>query len=346
MPTSTKKKSPARKSPPTKKPAVKKAAPKKAAPKKAAAKKKPAAKKPAPAKKPVEAKDEPVKVYTLAELGARHGEASEAEVMGLLDQDREELRALGATVATPRIETDAARIYGRISDVWRARSAEQRKALVGLSEDLLRIAVAAARRGSELHTARTEAIEKTSAELRRDSAEADTLRAQGLARREQIHRSLRFIAGGDRTRLADVKTAYGLSEDNKQLGASLKALAGLGRSFLGDSKVRSRAGLVGVGEPFLEAVEQLAEQLARAPLTTGVRAKGEIEQPLVDLWDGVNLVLLKHVLAAWEAARSLDPTLPSLYPISLQGVGPFRRASSAKPAAPSDAPRPPSPPAK
>ena len=51
------------------------------------------------------------------------------------------------------------------------------------------------------------------------------------------------------------------------------------------------------------------------------REDAAVSQAEVDLWDGVNLLLLECILDLFEAAHALEPSVPRLLPLVLRRGG-------------------------
>lgn len=81
-------------------------------------------------------------------------------------------------MATSRIDKDAARLYGKAADLFDRATEEQLDALVGVSRDMLRIAVWAAYQGSRRWEAREKGMAKAGASKQARSGQAEAVRAQ------------------------------------------------------------------------------------------------------------------------------------------------------------------------
>ena len=331
---STAKKSTAKKST-AKKPAPKKPAPKKSASKKPTSKrpvskkpvpkkpvpKKPASKKPVPKKPARPIQEQPV-TYTLSELAVRYGTASEAEIFSYVTRDRTELIADGADVATSRIETDCARLYGLAGDFYARADARQQRALRGFGEELLRIAIFAARHGQELAEARRRDKSSEAGRQAQRQDMAQTLRQSAVARRDQLTALLRLAAGGNAALEADIDRRIGRIASPELLSQALDALSELGRRFLksGDAALKLRAGRAGLDAAYLDETGTLSRRIAtELKSADAAREQTGVVQAEVDLWDGVNLFLIERIIELFEVAHAIEPTVPRLVPLSLRG---------------------------
>jgi hypothetical protein len=333
-----------------KKSAPKKSAPKKSVPKKSAAKKaapkESAVKRAAPRKSSPRETAAPVyeepTTYTLSELVDRFGSATEAEIFACVTGDRAGLIADGAEVATSRIETDCARLYGLAGDFYEKADGRQKQALRGFSEDLLRMAAFAARRGQELAEARRLDGERGADRQAQRQGAAYVLRQSAVARRDQLAALLRLASGGNAELLADIERRIGRIASPELLAQALSELGALGRRFLksGDAALRQRAASAGLDAAFLDDTEALARRVpTELKAAAAARESSPVAQSEVDLWDGVNLFLLERILELFEVARAIEPTVPRLLPISLRGW--FGRAVKSR--APNAPPAPPTP---
>ena len=278
--------------------------------------------------------------YTLASLVARAGDASLDEVdaflEGLTDDD---LVFDGAKVATSRVTTDCARLYGIASDFWLHATPAQRALLAAVSTDRLRISIWSAAQG-----------ESTEAELAAQAGGAAVTQAAGakasaalrktaLDRRDQLDRALIALAGRDAALLHRVQTAYGSAAAP---GKALEDLAALGQQWLAaptaGMKIRMRGSHVTPAwlddSAALGAKARLAVDAGTAP-----RRATEVSQADVDRWDGRNLELLHELMALFDAGHATDASIPRLQPIALRTHFGRRRMPPAPP------PAPPAPPA-
>jgi hypothetical protein len=263
---------------------------------------------------------------------ARFGESSELEVFTLVAADRAELTALGSEVGAGRIDADSARLYGQAGDFFAAASPVQKRALRGFTPNLLRIATWAARRSQLLWQQREQGLAEIQARKGQRVQDAEQARKRALAVRDQWRALLRALSAGDARRDSDIERAYGRAKEASELSRSLSALASLGRSYLVDHGHAARARDSGLDTNFLAETERLAAAVP-AQIATGVTAREDaaVTQAEVDLWDGVNLLLLGCILDLFEAAHVLDPSVPRLLPLAL------RRASvQPAPASPAD----------
>lgn len=283
--------------------------------------------------------------YSLSELVARYGEATAEEVFARVDREPLALVDAGSQVATSRIDTDCARLYGRAGDFYNSASPQQRQALRGFSPELLRLALWSARHGQQLFEQRRLASDAGTARQEQRQVQAQSLRQQALARRDQLAALLRLAAGGNSQHGAEIMRAYGRIASPEELAQALDDLTKLGRRYLSgsDAALTRRAAAAGLDAAYLDEAAALAKT-ARAQLRTAEAPRGAAEgsQSEVDLWDGVNLFLLASVIELFDVANQLDPTVPRLIPLALRTwFG--RSAAVKKPKAP--APEPTAPPA-
>lgn len=286
------------------------------------------------------------KIYTLEELVARMGEATEEEAFTLIEGfDRNELIAWGADVATSRIDTDTARDYGRALDFWLVATDDQKDALLGMSDRLLRIAVWAARHGQLMAQAQARGQAGGAAAQNERRVGAGQLRKQAKARRNQLKALLLHIVAGDAELRSRVENAYGTASTPADLGKSLQDLAALGLELLKSIQpgiVARREGVL-KEEVLVRAATMATDAARKGEEAESARQATEVTQGEVDLWDGINLAIYEQILDVFEAGRESDATIIRLSPVATRRVlGRQRR----KPKPEAEPPSPSTPPAK
>jgi hypothetical protein len=279
--------------------------------------------------------------HTLAELQSSVGTPDtaldEAFFHGASDA---ELIAQGQRIATPRVLTDARRIYPTAFDFWTQANEGQRSRLRGFSLPLLAIAVGHALTLQGMlddHTTRTETNGTNREGREREAKEAfDTallLRDQGLS-------VFRTIVAGDHDLGAEVESAMGTADSPENLAKALKKLAAVGTHVLAlkKSPLATRARLMQVDAAYVEQLTAAGDRLATAAEKTRARSGGgRVSQGMLDREDGANLLLLGHVIDVFEAAHDIDPSIPRLVPIATRRLlGRTRRAAAADKAPPAD----------
>ncbi len=276
-------------------------------------------------------------LYTLPELGARLGKATDDEVQQYVEgYTKAELITEGVKVGTDRIDTDTARLYGKVADFYKHASKEQRAVIMGVSPNMLRVAVAAALRGSRLAEALGEAKNDHGAAREERLTHAETVKAAATAQRKLLRAGLRALAAGNNVWHTAIDSAIRTSDQASTLSSSLEALINVGRRMLkrptGGMKARLEDS--GLTSARLDAAAQLAEDArAAGDAADALTGRGPVTQAELDYWDGINLTLLGNFIEVFEAAHEVDPTVPRLVPIALRGY--FRRGrTGAKSAAP------------
>ncbi|WP_437619603.1 hypothetical protein [Sorangium sp. So ce1151] len=300
-----------------------------------------------PAAPALEAQDEEDAIYSLDDLVKRRGEATVEEVLAYVGGvDKADLVREGRAVATSRIDRDAARLYGKADAFLKKATESQRDALLGLSDDLLRIAIWAARQGSRLAAARDGSVTKAGSAKAAREAAAEAARRKGRAVREQLATALRTLSGGDPRLLKKIDGAYGVAPDAGKLATSLAALVKVGRETLADRSDAAAQRRKGTrfDAAKLDAIEALAGEIRKAgDAAAAVTASASVDQTEVDTWDGMNLLLLEMIIDIFDAGHAVDPSVPRLVPISLGRYFSPRRTRPEKPAetAPVTSPQPP-----
>ncbi|HEX2570559.1 MAG TPA: hypothetical protein VH877_13470 [Polyangia bacterium] len=286
------------------------------------------------------------KIYTLEELVARTGPATEEEVFLLIEgYDRNELIDWGADVATSRIDTDTARDYGRALDYWQTASKEQKRALLGMSDKLLRIAIWAARHGQLLAQAHARGQSGSAAAQSERRVGATQIRKQAKARRNQLKALLLTVVAGDAELRSRVDHAYGTASTPATLGKSLQDLAALGQELLASDQPGIKARREGVleAEILTETTAMATDAMRKGEEAESAQQVTEVTQGTVDLWDGINLAIYERILDIFDAGREADATIIRLSPVATRRVlGRQRR----KPKSETEPPTPSTPPGK
>ncbi|AUX24988.1 uncharacterized protein SOCEGT47_055290 [Sorangium cellulosum] len=299
-----------------------------------------------PAAPAQDTQDEEEAIYSLDELVERRGEATVEEVRAYVGGvEKADLVREGRAVATSRIDRDAARLYGKADAFLRKATEAQRDALLGLSDDLLRVAIWAARHGSRLAAARDGSKAKAGSAKAAREAAADAARRKGRGVREQLTTALRILSGGEPRLLKKIDGAYGVAPDAGKLATSLAALVKVGRALLADTSAAAEQRRKGtrLDAAKLDEIEALAGEIRKAgDAAAAVTASASVDQTEVDTWDGMNLLLLEMIIDLFDAGHLVDPSVPRLVPISLGRYFSPRRTKPEKPTeeAPATSPQP------
>jgi len=282
-------------------------------------------------------------VYTLSDLTARLGDASEDEVrLQLEGLGNAEFGALGRRIATPRLCKELARNYGRFAD-WLPNAAPRQLELTGfVTQDWLRVAVWTGRQAEIRYDAykRGDSLGADDKELR--EVAATELRTRGRRARDRFRNSLLQLSGRVATWVARVEQAYSTSVTNEPAVDALQALAGLADEMLADTSpgMVARRQKSTLTSEVVAGYRGLAVELAAAAkAATAARKASAVSQQEVDVWDGMALTFFEQFVDAVEDAREEDPTIPAPSIIGLRGY--FRRTgSSSSDAAEAEAPPP------
>ena len=278
--------------------------------------------------------------YTLPHLLLRVGSATPEEARRLLLVPDAELIAVGTQVATPRISTDCARLYGQALDLLAHATAAQKAALLGVTPNLLRLCVFAAHHGDERYTARQQGLGLTKAQQVSRQTLASEVLSRGSGRRDQLRALFLVIVGSEPTWSERIHAAYGTAKSPAELSQALLDLGALGKELLGsrDAGISERRKDSGLSSTLLDEIAKLVKDVkALGGAAQSAREIAPISQSDVDLWDGLNLLLLEQVMSLFNTAHELEPSIPRLTPISLRSY--FH--SGPKKAAPKPAPTPP-----
>jgi hypothetical protein len=282
------------------------------------------------------AADEKVTLYTLSDLLARLGKATDEEIATYVEgHTKAELIEEGVKVGTDRIDTDCARLYGQVADFFDRASEAQLDALIGVSPDMLRAAVSAGNRGSQLASQLHRGKKETGAGKVERAATAAEVREKGVAYRKSLRAGLSTLAAGDKKLLAAVDGAAGTLEN---LPDALDGLVKVGRRMLKKPgpALAQRLAKSRLTAAKLDEIEKLAEDIrTKGDAADAVAGHGEVSQSEVDYWDGINLFLLGAFIDIFDAGHAIDPTIPRLSPISLRN---YYRPSRSSAAAPTEQP--------
>ncbi|MDI1480510.1 hypothetical protein [Polyangium sp. y55x31] len=258
--------------------------------------------------------------HTLASLASALGTPDPALLAALLDGTTEaQLVAKGKHVASSRVLTDVRRLYSLAYSFWQSATPAQKEALRGFSAELLSVAVHQALALDAMlveHEERGDSREASRATL--DAALREAFE-KALTLRDQARSVLLKVAGNHAAAEEEVNQAVGTAEDPAALARGLGTLVALAKKYLGEPSgpVKTRAQLMRLDFEYVAKLENAAATLAAAATAASARPAGEkVTQGSLDRADGVNLLLLTHIISAFENAHEQDPTIPRLVPIS------------------------------
>ncbi len=160
-------------------------------------------------------------------------------------------------------------------------------------------------------------------------------RALGL--RDQLHDVLLDVAGHASAAREEIDQAAGTAEKPELLVRGLEQLSLIGSRFLDEATghIHDRAALFEFDQNYLVEVDAAAKTLEDATAAAAVRPAGtNVSQGDLDRADGLNLMLLGHVIRAFGNAHDQDPTIPTLVPIATRRM--FNRRSYTKKKSDSD----------
>jgi len=269
---------------------------------------------------------------TLPEIAATLAPPDPALLKALLAGTTEvQLVEKGRLIASSRIVTDTRRLYATAYAFYAQATPAQRKKLRGFSLKLLALAVAQAitldemRRDHEDRSLDKDAIRST-----RDAELRETFtRALGL--RDQLHDVLLDVAGQTLAAREEIDQAVGTAEKPELLVRGLEQLSIIGSRFLDETTgpIHDRAELFELDQNYLAEIAIAQKNLEDAIAAAAVRPAGtNVSQGDLDKADGLNLMLLGHVIRAFDSAHDQDPTIPTLVPIATRRM--FNRPSAAK----------------
>ena len=290
-------------------------------------------------------------VLTLAALTRQYGPATPEEVdLSLEGADLVKLASDGASVSTRRITREGARIWGTISGFLDRATPAQRALIPAITRNFMRVAIWSTFHGQELYESRR-GIQKDVTTLRVGrTADTADLRRQAGGHRDVLYTGLLVLAGKKPKLRSRIEEVYNKSSQPAEVATSLRDLAKLGREILADTSPgalhRRQDSLI--DEDFLVTGEALANEVATlGEVAEALSVRPPVLQEELDLWDGRNLAFIEMAVDAFEAGRTLDPSLPRIYLLTLRNFfGRRSRPSKDEPSTTPPAPTPPTSPSK
>ncbi len=264
--------------------------------------------------------------YTLEELDKRCGDITKEKVLVFVARhDKAALVKMGTEVRTSRITTDSVRIYGISLDFLEQATPEDKKAVRGISLTVVKGAIKAMIHGEQLYEELTGSKSKKKDKQEELITAAIQLREAVLSDREVAIKAISGLTGGDPVWNTRIKNAEGSIATPKSLVKSVKDLATVATELLEDTSpdlVELRETLEVEKDDWLAELEQLQKNAVAfeeaATKATAAKRAPKVSQADVDYWDGVNLVLLSHIIDVHEAGHRKSPNVPRLVPITLR----------------------------
>lgn len=284
---------------------------------------------------------EPEHLATLDELRARLGAPSTATVAAMTPASaRERYIARGRQIRSSHIVTDTARLYAYACAYWQDATPEARASLIGVSEELLRLAVDRAVALRDAGVGREGATHEENAAFEARQSEASAAFARGAGLRDQARAALRTVTAPDPALRKALRVAEGTELSGAEaLAASLERIAAFATELFarGDEALSTRLALAGLTPAYFATLTAAGVKVRdTARLADVKRSAKKLSQAEIDHLDGLNLELLGHIMAAFEAAHGLDPAVPLLAPIATRRM--YVRGNKPQP---SDAPEEP-----
>jgi len=252
-------------------------------------------------------------VHTLESLGSALGAATLEEAQTLTaGYGTAALVKEGSAVATPRISTDAARLYGQAFDFLGRGTDEQLDQLPAFTKEWLRIAVWTAGEGDRRFNLLSGHNAGEKAKQAASGAQSSALQAQAEAKRDQLHSALIALAGGDASLVAQVASTYGTVAD---LAGAITGQTALARAWLAKppAKMANRLKTSRLNAAWLAKADAIAAEFGKVSRAAGAtRNAASLSTADVDHVDGINLILLRSLAAQFEAGHAADPTIPRL----------------------------------
>lgn len=249
------------------------------------------------------------------------------------------LHADGRTIASGRIVTDCSRIYWQAHAWYKDAPEELRRKVKGFSTPVLTVAV---HQALELKTMargrRDEEVQEAAAQTQAQAVAAQQA-AQSADVRDQAERILSRVAGSEEPYATQVSSAVTAVKSAADRVRNLNNLAGVAAGWLKLPKgtpVRTRAELAGIDSAYVKELETIAKNVEKTAAAAEKRATATaVTQRDLDHKDGINLLFLDLIIAAFDAGNQLDKRIPRLQPIATRNFfGRRVRKQDAAPAAP------------
>jgi hypothetical protein len=282
--------------------------------------------------------------YTIEKLKTCCQDVTEKDVMIFVSRySQQTLVDMGDDVRTSRITTDGTRLYGISMDFITKATADQKKAVRGLSLAMVKAAIWSMIHGDDLYNARRKAKSKKQNTQTELAAAAEEQRENVLAERKVLISTLNVLAAGDPVWVTRIINAQGSIATPESLSQSIEDLSDVTKKMLDDTTpdMVGRRRILEISDDWTtdlddlgKAVETYVETATEAGSATTTALVSQAE---VDYWDGINLVLFCLILDIHESGHRKDPSVPRLVPISLYKW----YTSSARKPKPSDETTPP-----
>lgn len=252
--------------------------------------------------------------YTLSDLVARLGPATEAEVRPHVEGlDNAALTAKGRRVATPRLAKELARNFGVFAD-WLPKASQEQIEAVGFGQDWLRLAVWTASEAERLHGLLRRGSSGGADDKELREVTADKLRTRARNARDRLSNALLGLSGQIPTWVTQIQQAAAKAYSEEPAADALEALGDIADALLADSSPgmvarRQTSTLTAAAVSRHRALG--AELRAASKAATAARKASEVSQQDVDVWDGMALAFFERFVESLETAREEDPTLPA-----------------------------------
>jgi len=237
----------------------------------------------------------------------------------------------GAEIASSRLVVDCARLY---QDAWGWFSTapmEMQKRVRGVSADLLKVAIHQALDLEKLRQSREGKAAGDGAARAGQVKAASEAFSSGVALRDQAASSMRDAVVGDNARREMVDATVGTAKSVDELARGLTGLSGLLDSWLksNDQVLLAQLVLANLDADYVTELADAASRVRSTAAAAGIRTgTAQATQAELDRADGINILLLGRIIRAFDAANTINPTVPRLVPISTRRL--FNRRSSKK----------------
>jgi hypothetical protein len=225
----------------------------------------------------------------------------------------------GSQIRSSKILTDLLRFGGILGEFWPKATADQKRALLGFSEPLLKVLVYSGKTLADMVDQHASTTEEREANRSVSIAVANEAYKQGMDERERLATALDGVADLESGLEARIAAASGRVTDFETLAASLTALVRVATDILSRPASRAAKQLTdgGLDSDQIEFFEALAMKVkTTGEQASGARTKGHVTQADLDLQDGICLALMDRVMKVVNRAHERNPSIPRLTPIA------------------------------
>lgn len=280
--------------------------------------------------------------HALDDLVARVGKNNPKILTDVLEgTSNEELIAVGASIATARILTDAVRLYDNAFEFLEGASPAQKKSIRGFSSTLLCVAVHHADFLRKLQAETAEASQENATARVVGDEQVQSTASAALKLRDQAYQALRDVAVGRAPQRKQVEEAFGVADPPEKLATGLGAMAKVLVGWLDsdDAALKTRLQVANLDKAYATELVDAALAVRGTVAAAAKRTSPKGMQAALDREDGIQIRLLGQMIRAFEGAHERDATIPRLVPISTRRLFNHNTKKRAEPEEPEEAPK-------